>query len=82
MYASRSQQAMVAGWDPFMTDEQIADIVAHYCGMVTEVDTWFGRLLDKLDELDLSANTVVFFTGDHGTNFADNPWEVMGKPHH
>jgi hypothetical protein len=25
---------------------------------------------------------VHFFTGDHGTNFADSPWEVMGKPHH
>ena len=79
-YASRSEQAMVAGWDAFMTDEQIADIVAHYSGMVTEVDTWFGRLVDKLDELELSANTVVIFTGDHGTNFADNPWQVMGKP--
>ena len=82
MYASRSQQAMVAGWDPFMTDEQIADIVANYSGMVTEVDTWFGRLLDKLEELNLLQNTVVIFTSDHGTNFADNPWEVIGKPHY
>ena len=56
--------------------------MANYSGMVTEVDTWFGRLLDKLDELNLSQNTVVIFTSDHGTNFADNPWEIMGKPHY
>ena len=27
------------------------------------------------------ADTVVLFMGDHGTHFADNPWQIMGNPH-
>jgi len=63
-----------------LSDAALADIVAHYSGMVTLVDAWFGMLMDKLDRLGLADNTVVFFTSDHGTNFADNPFEIVGKP--
>ncbi len=62
------------------TPEEIAYVRAQYCGLVTLVDTWFGKFIGKLDELGLSENTVVFFTSDHGTNFCDNPRNVIGKP--
>jgi arylsulfatase A-like enzyme len=39
---------------------------ATYCGEVTMVDFWIGRLLAKLDALGLRENTLVFFTSDHG----------------
>ncbi len=37
-----------------------------YAGMIQSVDENVGRLLDTLDELGLSENTVVFFTSDNG----------------
>lgn len=63
-----------------LTEAMVADIVAHYCGLVTLVDTWFGMLMDTLERLEMLDNTVVIFTSDHGTHFADNPWRVVGKP--
>ena len=44
------------------------------------VDTWFGRLLNTVDQLGLRDNTLVLFFSDHGTNFGDNPDKIMGKP--
>ncbi|CAN5282305.1 hypothetical protein BH18ACT10_BH18ACT10_16670 [soil metagenome] len=43
-----------------------------YCGEVSMVDFWIGRLLAKLDALNLSDNTVVFFTSDHGFYFGEH----------
>jgi len=37
-----------------------------YAGMMSHLDDSVGRLLDKLDELDLAGNTVVVFTSDNG----------------
>jgi len=62
------------------TAEEIAFIRAHYRGLVTLVDAWFGRFLARLDELGLAENTAVFLISDHGTNFCDNPLNVIGKP--
>src|SRR5215207_3744191 len=43
-----------------------------YCGEVTMVDFWIGRLLAKLDALGLRENTLVFFTSDHGFYFGEH----------
>lgn len=61
-------------------EEEIRYMEAQYCGLVSLVDAWFGRLLDRLDELELAGNTAVFFIADHGTNFARNPRRIIGKP--
>ena len=61
-------------------EAMLADLVAHYSGLVTLVDTWFGMFIDTLERLDLLGNTMVIFTSDHGTHFADNPQHVVGKP--
>src|SRR3712207_9358838 len=52
-------------------------IFAHatYCGEVTMVDFWIGRLLAKLDALGLRDNTVVLFTSDHGFYFGERSEE-------
>jgi arylsulfatase A-like enzyme len=50
---------------------------ATYCGEVTMVDFWIGRLLAKLDALGLRENTLVFFTSDHGFYFGEH--EYFGK---
>jgi len=46
--------------------ELIKYFISEYYALVKEVDDWLGRILDKLDELGLSDNTMVVFTSDHG----------------
>jgi arylsulfatase A len=40
---------------------------AAYAAMITRLDTYIGRVLDLLAELDLEENTIVIFTSDNGT---------------
>jgi arylsulfatase A-like enzyme len=37
-----------------------------YYGEISQIDEAFGRILETLDELNLSDNTLVIFTSDHG----------------
>jgi arylsulfatase A-like enzyme len=54
------------------TDEKYSDpkmiqhFISEYYALVKEVDDWIGQILDKLDELGLTDNTMVVFTSDHG----------------
>src|SRR5918995_253722 len=50
---------------------------ATYCGEVSMVDFWIGRLLHKLDALGLRENTIVLFTSDHGFYFGEH--DYFGK---
>jgi len=50
-----------------------------YADMVTSLDANIGRVLEKLVELGMDANTVVIFTSDNGgERFADT-WPFTGK---
>lgn len=40
-----------------------------YAGMITRMDAHIGRILEKLEELGLAENTVVFFSSDNGTTY-------------
>ena len=40
---------------------------AAYAAMISRLDMYVGRLLNKLDELGLSENTIVVFSSDNGT---------------
>lgn len=42
---------------------------AAYAAMISHMDRQIGRLLDKLEDLGLAENTVIFFTSDNGTTF-------------
>ena len=46
--------------------EKIKYMIANYYALVTEIDSWVGKILDTLDELGLTENTIVVFTSDHG----------------
>ena len=45
---------------------KIKYMISDYYGLVKEIDDWVGKIMDKLDELGLSDNTLVIFTSDHG----------------
>ena len=42
-----------------------------YCAAVSYVDAQIGKVLDELDRLDLSRNTIVVLWGDHGWHLGD-----------
>lgn len=50
----------------YLSDEQSVNLIHGYYAAVTYIDDLVGRLLDKLDELSLSDNTIVVLWGDHG----------------
>jgi arylsulfatase A-like enzyme len=60
-----------------LTKDDVDIAHAAYCGKVTMVDRWIGMLLNKLDVLGISDNTIVVFTSDHGHYFGEH--EYFGK---
>lgn len=46
--------------------DKVQYMVANYNAFVTEIDDWVGKILHKLDELNLAENTLVVFVSDHG----------------
>lgn len=46
--------------------EKVRYMVREYYAIITEIDYWIGKILDKLSELGLDRNTVVIFMSDHG----------------
>lgn len=51
----------------------LASLTAVYYGMIEEVDSWIGKILDKIDEHGLTENTMVVFTSDHGEMLGTSP---------
>ena len=51
--------------------------IADYYGNVTALDAQFGRIMDALDRLGISDNTVLIFTSDHGDHLSSHGY---GKP--
>ena len=87
LYESRAQREPICinlPYGPLHLNPEIAErlpsVRANYAGLVTLVDTWFGKLVDTIDRLGLKENTLIVFMADHGTNFAENPDRVTGKP--
>ena len=49
-----------------LSDDDNREILATYYGMCTKVDGFFGRIVQKLKDLDLYDNTMVTSFADHG----------------
>jgi arylsulfatase A-like enzyme len=47
-------------------DSDLRKNIATYYGMISFIDDAVGRLLNRLDELEIAENTIVVFTSDHG----------------
>ncbi|MPQ44090.1 sulfatase family protein [Clostridium tarantellae] len=46
--------------------EDIKKDIAIYYGMISMMDCYIGKILDKLEQLGLEKNTIIIFTSDHG----------------
>lgn len=70
-----------SGWmrEDAKNEENFESYLRKYMAAVTSVDKAIGRLLNKLDQLGLSDNTLVFFTSDNGPEVPSNI-AGMGSP--
>ncbi|MCL4508169.1 MAG: sulfatase-like hydrolase/transferase [Chloroflexi bacterium] len=64
-----------------ISDDQLRDIRALTCGMVSFVDEQVGRVLMALDRLGLREQTIVIFLSDHGDMLGDH-WMLNKGPFH
>ena len=77
-YGGRQVYPSYGRWEEAEVTRDDVDLAhATYCGEVTMVDFWIGRLLAKLDVLGLRENTLVCFTSDHGFYFGEH--DYFGK---
>ena len=53
-------------------ERELRQTKATYYGMMAEVDHHLGRVLDRLDETGVAADTLVVVTSDHGDQMGDH----------
>jgi len=58
-----------AAWKKGFAEDGLEECKRCYYAMVNDLDTQFGRVMDKLETLGLANDTVVVFTSDHGEMF-------------
>jgi arylsulfatase A-like enzyme len=56
--------------EPWPDDEK------YYAAMIHYMDVGIGRILDKLRELNLEGDTIVFFASDNGPRSEPNPYQT------
>ncbi len=61
----------------FLTGSELKHSRALYAAEVTLVDRWVGRLLEKIKDMGLMDNTVIFLTTDHGFLLGEH--HIIGK---
>jgi len=59
------------------TDHTESENYARFLGMITNIDENFGRLREKLRELDLEDNTILIFMSDNGQTGVGGPVKNM-----
>jgi len=71
------------GFNSHLHDKkQLAKNMAVYYGMVSLMDKYIGKILDKLDALGLADNTVVLFSTDHGHFYGHHGLTAKGAFHY
>ena len=66
---------------PLLDTERLNRYMPEYLAAVASVDRNLGRILDALDALGLTQNTVVVFTSDHGYSMGHNGMWHKGNGH-
>lgn len=73
----------VHGLHSHVQDRQsLAKDMAVYYGMVSCMDKYIGKILDRLEDLGMADNTLVVFTSDHGHYFGHHNLIAKGPFHY
>ncbi len=59
------------------TDAEVEHMRYQYAALVSMCDEWLGKILDKMDELDMWDDTMLIVNTDHGFMLAEH--DVWGK---
>ena len=62
--------------------KKLAKNIAVYYGMISLMDKYIGKILDKLEELGLAESTLVVFTTDHGHFYGQHGLIAKGPFHY
>ncbi len=55
-----------------LTPGELKNLHAHYCAEAELTDRWIGRILRKIDDLNLWENSIVLFMSDHGKSLGEH----------
>ncbi len=68
----------ILDWPPYApvseTPEEIAELRANYAALLAHCDAQLGRLLDRMDALNLWDDTMLIVTTDHGFLTGEHDW--------
>jgi arylsulfatase A-like enzyme len=77
-YSGPEPYSVIYGSSDYLTDRELQRMKARYSAEVTMVDTWLGKFLDKMSELNLFENTLLVLISDHGVAHGEHG--ITGKP--
>jgi arylsulfatase A-like enzyme len=72
----------------YLTPQELHNIKAHYAGMVTLCDEWFGYFIEEIRQMGYLDNSLIIFLSDHGEPFGEHgyirkcrswPYEHTGR---
>jgi arylsulfatase A-like enzyme len=66
----------------YLRPEDVQELTAIYDSEVSYIDSYFKKLMDKLEELDLKEKTTVVVTSDHGEGFGEHDYFGHGNTLH
>jgi len=64
--------------DAKVPEEGVKRLRANYAGEASNVDHWYGKVLDKIEQLGLLDNSVIVFLADHGALLNEQGQWVKG----
>ena len=75
----------VRDWPPYnrVTEhkEECDELRANYMALVALCDEQIGKLMDKMDELDMWKDTILLVTTDHGYLLGEHEWWAKNRMH-